>query len=326
MTRIATATGDTDAAELGITLAHEHLFINLMRERRGDGLLNDPELMAEELSVYAAQGGRTVWDLTTAELTPGSTTDADPRFTASAPGDTRAAENVLAVARLSETTGVNVVLGTGHYRDPFLDRDLIDRATVQELSESIVRDLREGFPGTNVRAAIIGEVGADQWFVSATEERSFRAAAQACVATNAPLYTHAARWPVGHAQLDILFAEGVDPSRVVIGHTDTVPDPGYALSLVERGVYVGFDTINSSAPAAVRPRIRELVALVEAGFGDRIVLGHDVCLSSQLRAFGGNGFGFVLDGWRTQLLEAGISAEQFDRMTIDTPRAILTGE
>jgi phosphotriesterase-related protein len=326
MTFVPTATGVKDARHLGVTLAHEHLFINLMRERRGDGLLNDPALMAEELSVYSAQGGHTVWDLTTAELTPGSTADSNPRFAASAPGETRALENVLAVSRLSETTGVSVVLGTGHYRDPFLDRDLIDRATVEQLSEGIVRDLVEGFPGTDVRAGIIGEVGADQWFVSATEERSFRAAARACVTTNAPLYTHAARWPVGHAQLDILFAEGVDPARIVIGHTDTVPDPGYARSLADRGVYVGFDTINSSAPSAVEPRIREIVALVRAGFGDRILLGHDVCLSSQLRASGGNGFGFILGGLREKLFEAGISEEEFDRMMIGNPRTVLTGE
>lgn len=325
MSAVQTATGAVDSADLGITLPHEHLFINLMRERRGDGLVNDEALLVEELAVFAAQSGGTIWDLTTSELTPGSTIDARPGFTATHPGQSRAPENVAAVARVSRATGVNVVLGVGHYRDPFIDRELLDRQTVDEIAEEIVRDLTEEIPGTGVRAGIIGEIGADQWFVSALEERSFRAAARACRITDAPLYTHAARWPVGHAQLDILAHEGVDPARVIIGHVDTVPDPGYALSLIERGVTVGFDTINSAAPSAVAFRVAQITALVNAGHVDRVILSHDVCLTSQLRAFGGNGFGFILDGFRDALLAAGVSDEEFDQMTVVNPARLLGG-
>lgn len=324
MTPVETATGAVDASELGITLPHEHLFINLMRERRGDGLVNDEALLVEELSVFARQGGGTIWDLTTAELTPGSTTDASPWFRAASPGETRAPENVRAVARVSEATGVKVVLGTGHYRDPFLDRDLFDRSTIDELAADLVRDLTDAIPGTGVRAGIIGEIGADQWFVSALEERSFRAAARASVATNALLYTHAARWPVGHAQLDILAHEGVDPGRVVVGHVDTVPEPGFALQLIERGVSVGFDTINTANEDAVRFRIREIVSLLRAGHVEKVLLSHDVCLVSQLRAYGGNGFGFILGGFKDALLATGVTEEEFRIMTVANPARLAS--
>ena len=40
-------------------------------------------------------------------------------------------------------------------------------------------DVQAGFPGTSVRAGIIGEIGADKWFISPLEERSFRSAALA---------------------------------------------------------------------------------------------------------------------------------------------------
>lgn len=323
MTEVQTATGAVAASALGVTLPHEHLFINLMRERRGDGLVNDEELLVAELSVFADQGGGTIWDLTTAELTEGSTVDAHGVPDGARPGQTRTPENVRAVARVSRATGVHVVLGTGHYRDPFIDRELLDRLSVDEVAAHIIRDLTEEIPGTGVRAGIIGEIGADRWFVSATEERSFRAAARACVLTGAPLYTHAARWPVGHAQLDILRHEGVDPSRVVIGHVDTVPERGYALSLIERGVTVGFDTINTASPAAVAFRVAEITALVAAGHAERILLSHDVCLTSHLRASGGNGFGFILGGFRDALLAAGLTAEDIRLMTVNNPARLL---
>ncbi|MDQ1205126.1 phosphotriesterase [Microbacterium sp. SORGH_AS_0862] len=326
MSTVPTATGEeVNVADLGVTLPHEHLFINLMRERRGDGLVTDETLLVEELSVFANQGGGTIWDLTTAELTPGSTLAADPVFTATFPGQTRAADNVLAVARVSHATGVKVVLGTGHYRDPFIDRALFDRLTIDDVADDIVRDLTAGIPGTGARAGIIGEIGADQWFVSATEERSFRAAARASRRTNALLYTHAARWPVGHAQLDILSHEGVDPTRVVVGHVDTVADPDYALSLIRRGVTVGFDTINTAAPSAVDFRVTQIVKLIRAGHVERILLSHDVCLTSHLRASGGNGFGFILDGFRAALSTAGVTDEEFDTMTVINPARLLTG-
>jgi predicted metal-dependent phosphotriesterase family hydrolase len=326
VTTVPTATGESIAVgDLGRTLPHEHLFINMMRERRGDGLVTDEALLVDELSVFARQGGGTIWDLTSAELTPGSTSDADPRFTATHPGQTRAAENVAALARVSRATGVHVVLGTGHYRDPYIDRAHFDRLTVDQIAADLVRDLTDGIPGTDARAGVIGEIGADQWFVSATEERSFRAAARASKITNAILYTHAARWPVGHAQLDILFHEGVDPSRVVIGHVDTVTDPGYATSLLDRGVAVGFDTINTAAPAAIGFRVAEITKLVRSGFVDRILVSHDVCLTSHLRAFGGNGFGYLLGGFRDALREADVTDEEYDLMTITTPARLLAG-
>lgn len=292
-----------------------------MRERRGDGLLNDENLIVRELTMFADQGGQTIWDLTTAELTDGTTQEAHIK-----PVLSRARDNVEAVARVSARTGINVVLGTGHYREPFIDKETFDRFSVNALAERIAADIEEGFEGTDIRAGIIGEIGADAWYVSALEERSFRAAARASEKTNAPVYTHAARWPVGHAQLDILLEEGMDPSRIVMGHTDMVPDDEYALSLVERGVFVGFDTINSSNRHMLDSAVRRIMLLVRADYLDRILLSHDVCLTSQLVTFGGNGYTFVLSTVKEMLLSQGLTSEEFTKITVDNPARILIGD
>ena len=326
MSRVTTVLGDIGSGELGRTLSHEHLFINMMQERRGDGLVHDERLLVEELAVFAGQGGGAVLDLTTAELTPGSTPDSDATFNARELGQTRNPRAVEGIQRISRATGVHVILGAGRYRDPFLPKEMISRAGPDGIAEEMIRDLTEGIPGTTAKAGLIGEVGADKWFVSEMETIVFKAAARAQKETGVAIYTHAARWPVGLEQLEILRAEGVDPSRIVIGHTDTVPAPGYAMRLASQGVYLGIDTINSAHPREVGTRVSLVMELVRGGYLDRILLAHDVCLVSHLSAYGGNGFGFVLGHFRSFLLAAGLTEKEFEQIMIANPARLLARE
>lgn len=322
-TQVETALGPVDTTDLGPVLSHEHLFINLMRERRSDGLLSDIALMTEELQAFHAQGGGTVFDLTTAELTPGSVPDADPLFTANVAGETREPRSLEAIRTVAQRAGVHVVLGTGRYRDPYLDRSLIDRLGVAGLAEEMLHDLTVGFADSGIKAGIIGEVGADAWYISATEERVLRAAARAHLETKAPIYTHAARWRVGLAQLDLLIECGVDPARVAIGHVDTVASDDYALEIARRGAYVGLDTLY--APRLIDRTARQVAELIERGHLHQILLSHDVCVSSQLSAHGGMGFTAVLGELRDRILDLGVSPAQYDAVVRQNPVRLLTG-
>lgn len=323
MTTVPTALGDVPTGELGVVSTHEHLFINLMKERRGDGLLVDERLISDELGRFVELGGRTILDLTTAELTPGSTVDADPDFTAATLGQTRAPRSIEAIQRVSRATGAHVVLGTGRYRDPYLSADLIDRAGVRGIADEMVRDLTEGFPGTTARAGLIGEIGADAWFVSAREERVHRAAAAAHRETGAAIYTHSARWQVGFAQLQILSEAGADPTRIAVGHTDTVAVEGYAVDVARRGAFVGFDTLSSFAPAALPAVCDRIMAVVRAGFLERVLLGQDVCVASELAANGGTGFTAMLGIVRGLLYERGLDEGEFEQIVVRNPIALL---
>ncbi|MER5388266.1 hypothetical protein [Saccharopolyspora sp. NPDC002686] len=321
MPSVMTVSGPVERDRLGPTLPHEHLFINLLRERRGDGLIVDEQLVTEEVGAFAALGGGTIVDLTSAELTTG----AAPVPSHDATGSTRDPQNVLAIGRVAKASGLNVVLGTGHYRDPFLERDWFDRHDPDQIAEHLVRDLTEGFPGTGISAGIIGEIGADKWYISAAEERSFRAAARAHRATGAAIYTHAARWPVGLPQLDLLAEEDVAPERIAIGHCDLVEKPGYALEIARRGAYVGIDTMFTANPHEVGRRVAMVLELARAGHLDQILLSHDVCVKSQLSAYGGPGYSFVQTVFRKALREAGIDDGEFEHITAANPARLLCG-
>jgi len=298
-----TVTGPVTPDELGIVLAHEHVFIDLVREYRGSGLLNDEHLACQELRALKTAGGSTLVDLTLDEM------GRDP----------------VALRRVSEATGIAIVMGCGHYRDPYLDRDWFDRMAVDAIADQIVLDVTDGVRDTGVRAGIIGEIGADRPHISAAEERSFRAAARAHVKTGLTISTHAARWPVGLAQLRLLAEEGVEPRRVIVGHADTVPIPEYHLALAKKGCYVSFDSIGTGSSYDTHRAVDYVLDLVRAGFGSQVLLSHDVCLRDHLRATGGCGYAYLLTEFLPLLTAAGLDPEQVSAFVIDNPRAALAG-
>ena len=298
-----TVTGPVAADQLGVVLPHEHVFIDLVSEYRGSGLLNDEHLACQELRALRAAGGSTLVDLTLDEI------GRDP----------------AALRRAAEASGVSIIMGCGHYRDPYLDRGWFDRTAVDAIADELVRDITEGACGTNVRAGIIGEIGADRGYISAGEERSFRAAARAHARTGLTISTHAARWPVGIPQLQLLAEEGVDSRRVIVGHTDSVPIPGYHLALVRQGCYVSFDSIGTGSPYDTERAVDYVLELVRAGFGAQILLSQDVCLRDHLKAAGGPGYAYVLTDFLPRLIAAGLDPEQAQSIVTDNPRNALTG-
>src|SRR4051812_35032250 len=88
---VQTVRGPVAADALGWTLAHEHFFTTTI-EAPGM-LLRDPHIAELELEEAYAAGTRTAIDLTTFDL------GRDPK----------------ALRRLSEATGVAIVMGTGWY-------------------------------------------------------------------------------------------------------------------------------------------------------------------------------------------------------------------
>ena len=301
---IMTVRGPIEPEELGFTLPHEHLIVNTLLEYRGNGFMMDEDLAVEELSAFRAAGGASLVELTTMEM------GRDP----------------LALARISERSGVHVIMSTGHYRDPYLDRAWFDRTSVDEIADEMVRDATVGVGDSGVRVGIIGEIGADLWYLSAAEERSLRAAARASLRTGLTVSTHACRWPVGPLQLDVLQAEGMSPERVIVSHVDTVPNPGYAVELASRGCWVEFDGFGTDGAYDTVRAIETMREVAEAGYFDRMVVSQDVFLRSHLHAFGGNGYDYVARELLAQLRAAGFSDDEFTALTVTHPRRALSGE
>ena len=187
----------------------------------------------------------------------------------------------------------------------------------------MITELTEGVDDSGIRAGIIGEIGVNLDFATAQEERVLRAAARAQRATGAPITTHASMYPVGLLQLEILKDEETDLSRVIIGHCDTYLDQSYHLAILEAGAYVQFDTVGRNHMNPDSRRASALVELVRLGWKRKLLLSSDRCHRSDLRAFGGLGYGYVFTRFFEMLRAEGIDDETLNTISIENPRRAL---
>jgi phosphotriesterase-related protein len=312
MPHVQTVLGPVDPGDLGFTLPHEHTQIALWHiPARWDywQLTRDEPLILEELAEFRAAGGGSLVDLTL-------------------PGVGRDPVWLSAIARSS---GLHVVMGCGWYRGAYYPAEtLVDRRSVDDLAEELVREAIDGVGDTGIRPGIIGEIGTDKPWLSAQEERVHRAAARAARRTGLAITTHSVLSPVGLEQLAIFESEGADPRRVVVGHADSYPQLDHYLSIIERGASIEFDFLGMSFTPAERHgegRVVELLCgLLTRGHVEHVLLSQDVCHDSQLRRYGGNGYTYLASTFLPRLREAGVSDAEIETMTVANPRRLLTVE
>lgn len=310
MPHVQTVSGPIAPDELGFVLPHEHTGISLWHiQDRWDywELTPDEAIVVDELRAYRAAGGGTLVDLTL-------------------PGVGRDPERLR---RWAAASGLNIVMGAGWYRTAYYPAEaLIDRRSVDDLADELVREAVDGVGETGIRPGIIGEIGTDKPWLSAQEERVHRAAARASRRTGLAITTHAVLSPVGLDQLRIFEEEGVDPSRVVIGHADSYPVLEHYLEIVGRGANLEFDFLGMSFTPMERYGEARIVGLLgellDRGHVDRIFLSQDVCHNGQLTAYGGNGYVYLLETFLPRLREAGVPESAIRAMTVDNPARILT--
>lgn len=310
MPHVQTVLGPIDPSELGVTLPHEHTQIALWHiDNRWDywQLTRDQPLILEELERFRAAGGSGLVDLTL----PGVGRD---------PGWLRA---------VAEASGLHVIMGCGWYRTAYYPPEArIERRSVDELADELVREFADGVGDTGIRPGIIGEIGTDKPWLSPSEERVHRAVARAARRTGMAISTHAVMSAVGLDQLRLFEEEGVEPSRVVIGHSDSYPVLEHHLEIIRRGANLEFDFLGMSFTPTERHgegRVVELICeLVARGHADRILLSQDVCHDSQLTRYQGNGYAYLAESFLPRLREAGVGGADIETMTVANPRRLLT--
>jgi phosphotriesterase-related protein len=239
-----------------------------------------------------------------------------------------------ALRGVSERTDLHIVVGTGLYRLRYYDVDWVDARSIDDIAAWMESEIVDGIDGTGVKAGIIGEIGFDE-FLTPREERVFRAAARAQRRTGVPITTHAARWPIGHVQLDILESEGADLRAVIVGHSDSVTSPtwysrsdayAYHESLAKRGCFVAFDHFGGWATKYDDLRAADYVAhLMNGGFGSQVLVSQDICFKSALRMHGGNGYAYLLTEIVPRLRKLGLSDDALHMLLVDNPRRALEG-
>jgi len=310
---VETVLGPIAPEELGFTLPHEHIYAKLsdrpLNAALGYGGMYgevhiEESAIETEVTAFKQGGGDTIVEVTL-------------------PGIGRQPERMKA---LSERTGVHVVMGCGWYREPYYpEADTIDQRSTDELAEVLISEIRDGVGDTGIRPGIIGEIGANNSWLTAQEERVHRAAARAQLASGLSITTHSPWSEIGLKQLKVFEEEGVDPSRVVIGHCCSYPVLEYYEELLRHGAYVQFDNIGQFDIEGYQDRVTALLLqLLEKGHVERLMLSHDIW---NVRAFtfaGGTGYTHLTEKYLPALRERGVDEATIRTMTVDNPRRVLT--
>jgi len=242
--------------QLGFTLMHEHVMVAAsgLYQAYPDLLGRGPEARAiEALKKAKAAGIDTILDATTFDLG-------------------RHAPLLKAVAAGS---GVNIINVTGWWLDvPRFMQGLGPR----QLAREFVRDLTEGFRGTEIRAGML-KCAADFEGVTRPLETMARAVAIAHRETGAPIMVHShPASQLARRQIAIFREEGVDLTRVKIDHSNDTTDTEYLQWILDQGCYLGLDRYPGRITSA-NMRTVTLKRLIDMGYGDRLCPSHDcICL------------------------------------------------
>jgi phosphotriesterase-related protein len=314
--QVETVLGPVSLDDLGTTLMHEHVVLIDFDVARDYPESWQPETVLTaaraELTDLVRRGVGTIVDMTVMGL----------------------GRDVGLVRQIAEGTGLNVIVATGLYSFDALPRyfrnRVPDNGKADLLAEFFVHDIREGIADTRVRAGIIKCVTGENG-VTPGVDRAIRAAAWAHRATGVPLSTHSdARTFRGRDQQQILRQEGVDLSRVVIGHSGDSTDLGYLTELMDNGSYLGMDRFGLGFPVTEDQRIETIVSLVERGYAGRLVLSHDT--STFTHTFDPSVRVAQMPLWRysyipdlvvPRLLDRGVSPADIDQMLVRNPRSIF---
>jgi predicted metal-dependent phosphotriesterase family hydrolase len=295
-----TVRGDVPVGEVGPALFHEHLISDASAWNPDPDLrCTNPELVAAELRLAASDGVGLLVDATPIDF----------------------GRDLGALAQASAHSGVHVVAGTGFYREISYP-GWLDEWDSERLAQRFVDDIVVGPDGSGLRAGVIGEVGCSET-MTARERRVLTAAAIAQQRTGAAIVTHTQEGHGALKQLEFLLGAGADPARVVVGHLDCVGDVRVALEVIGLGANVGYDRIGLTQYVSDEQRADDIVALVDAGHAERVMLSGDQARPSQYRANGGDGFAKVLVRFVPLLRRLGLPDQTIDQLLIANPRRVL---
>jgi phosphotriesterase-related protein len=313
---VRTVLGDVSPERLagGATLFHEHLSVGadfmprVMAEFRKllgpDATLpalpppeqqrsiRDLDVMAEEMRSAAADGVACIVDA----------------------GHPDMGRSFQFLEQLSLKSAMPIVAGTGYYTQPFYP-PAIAKWSEDQIAQELVRQTQAEAIGA------FGEIGT--WDAMTADERKvFRAVGKAHLATNLPIFTHTNMGKSSLQQLDVLESVGVNPERVAIGHLGGVPDPGAELqkALCKRGAFVGFDRQGGAGDAAQVPAV---LALLEAGYADKLLFSSDFSFASDLKHNGGAGYAMSVTVFGPKLRKAGVPQGTLHGILVDNPRRLL---
>lgn len=319
MATVDTVTGPIDLDDIGPTLMHEHVFVLSAEILQNFGeYWETDERIADAVTKLTELRSR------------GITTIVDPTVIG-------LGRYLPWVQQVAEQVDINIVAATGiytydevpfyfHYRGVLFDTDH------EPMVPMFVRDITEGIADTGVKAGII-KCATDEKGLTPGVERVLRACAKAHRETGVPMTTHTDAGTFrGRDQQRVFAEEGVDLSRVVIGHCGDSTDLDYLKELMDNGSTIGMDRFGLDLLLPFEERVATVATLCNQGYADRMVIAHDAAcymdwFDMELQPVMAPNWHYthISDDVLPALRERGVTEEHIDQLLVQNPKRVLAG-
>ena len=323
MATVETVRGPVELSDLGQVLMHEHVFVMSTEHMQNYGAdWWDEEYRVTDaiakLNSMHAKGISTIVDPTVWGL----------------------GRYIPRIQRIAAQTPVHIIVATGLYVYEELPQQYAYRGpgNLIDIPEPMVtdfsRDITEGIAGTGVKAAFL-KFALETPEPSPGVERIARAIARSHVETGAPITVHTSGpHQTGRTAIRIFRDEGVDLTKVVIGHAGDSNDLDYLSELADTGATLGMDRFGLDLFNPTDERVKTIAALAARGYADRMVLSHDAscfidyfgAAHDEARAAAAPNWHFehITDDVIPALLASGVTQAQIDTMMIENPVRYFT--
>jgi phosphotriesterase-related protein len=252
---VMTVRGPIAAADLGMTLIHEHVLVDFVgadkvsadRYERDDAFRRALPFLREARDM----GVRTLVECTPAYL------GRDPQL----------------LLRLSQAADMHIVTNTGYYGaagDKFVPAHAWEESAGQ-LASRWTLEATEGVDGTDVRPGFM-KIGVDAGPLSEIDRKLVEAAASTCRATGLPIASHTGDGVAAHQEMDIVEAAGLPLDVFIWVHAQSERDPQVIVRGAKRGAWISLDGVSE---ASAGRHVELVTTLADAGLLERVLLSHD---------------------------------------------------
>ena len=251
MQHYKTVLGDVAAADLGVTLPHEHIccYSEYLYQMAGKQYL-DKDLLLLYAVEYLKELKKTYHLHTFVDCTP-----------------VNIGRDLDLLKRASEQSGVNILCSTGFY---YTEEPLVCRLAPERIADFLITD------ALSSQASIL-KCAVEQEQISSGLEKILTAIGQAQRSLGLPIVLHTnAKNKNALPALEILLSCGVKPQAITVGHLSDTDDVEYLKTVAAYGCYLGFDRLyGDTSEEYINKTTQKILALTQSGFGDKLLLSHD---------------------------------------------------
>ncbi len=253
--KIITVTGEIEAEELGITLEHEHVLVDFIgaEEVSSDRYHKDSAFhqILPYLNEIKKYGVKSFVECTPSYL----------------------GRDVKLLKRLSEKTGLNILINTGFYgafNNKFIPSHVL-KMQANDIARFWIAEFEQGIEGTGIKPGFI-KIAVDRKPLSEFHATLARAAAITHKATGLTIMSHTGPAIGAFQQLEILKEEGVSPEAFIWTHANNEKDWSKLVEAAQMGCWVSLDNYGWDKEAL---KGKVLLYLKEQNVLNKILISHD---------------------------------------------------